>query len=246
MSSSITTIAIDKFVAHPDNPNRMSKAAFAKLVRNIKRTGRYEPLIVRPDPTKGESGFFQIINGHHRWLALKQLGYKTADSVVWDIDDQQTEIFLATLNRLTGSDVLDKKLRLLKKLTERMPVTELGKILPQSSRQLQRLMNLKLPSVPANADLWLVPIVFFVDHVQQKIIEEALTQAISIRQRRTQRNNLEKKAAPAKPGLIPAFGGPPKQPPADAGASLSPRKGGAVLRAAALTNIAQSYLDTGY
>jgi ParB-like chromosome segregation protein Spo0J len=50
----VSRIAIDKLVAHPDNPNRMSKTNFAKLVRNIERTGRYEPLVVRPCPTPAE------------------------------------------------------------------------------------------------------------------------------------------------------------------------------------------------
>ena len=40
MANQIKTIAIDKLIAHPDNPNRMSKRDFAKLVRNIQRTGR--------------------------------------------------------------------------------------------------------------------------------------------------------------------------------------------------------------
>lgn len=210
------TIAINKLTAHPDNPNRMSKAAFAKLVRNIERTGKYEPLVVRPHPEKGESGFFQIVNGHHRWLVLKQLGYKTADAVVWDIDDQQTEIFLATLNRLSGSDVLDKKLQLLKKLTEKMPVTELGKILPQTSKQLERLVNLKLPRVPVSAGLWRVPVVFFVTQRQQEIIEDALSMLLK---------------QPPKAVSNPASPGQGKQTKAS-------------RRAEALTAIAQSYLNS--
>ena len=52
MVNKIQSIALDKLVAHPDNPNRMSKAKFAKLLRNIERTGRYEPLVVRPCPQK--------------------------------------------------------------------------------------------------------------------------------------------------------------------------------------------------
>ena len=110
---------------HPDNPNRMSRVTFAKLVRNIGQTGRYEPLIVRRiTDTQGhisenvtnlrrntyEGDVYQIINGHHRWQALKKLGKETADAIVWDIDDDQTDILLATLNRLCGQDVLDKKL----------------------------------------------------------------------------------------------------------------------------------------
>jgi len=175
MTAGIKQIELTRLIAHPDNPNRMSKANFSKLVRNIERTGRYEPLIVRPHPRKKD--FFQIINGHHRLLALRKLGYETADAIVWDIDDEQTDILLATLNRLTGSDVLEKKLALIKKLTENMPTSELGKFLPQTAKQLERLKDFKLPSVPAKADAkaFAVPLVFFVTADQQKIIEDALS-----------------------------------------------------------------------
>ena len=43
----MTSMPIDKLVAHPGSPNRMSKRNFARLVRNIERIGCYEPLIVR-------------------------------------------------------------------------------------------------------------------------------------------------------------------------------------------------------
>jgi ParB-like chromosome segregation protein Spo0J len=76
MLNQVQSIALDKLVAHPDNPNRMSKAKFAKLLRNIERTGRYEPLVVRSCPQKPDC--FQIINGHHRLQALIELGNKTA------------------------------------------------------------------------------------------------------------------------------------------------------------------------
>ena len=103
MSQHIKTVPIEKLIAHPDNPNRMSDKTFAKLVRNIKKTGRYEPIIVRP---KGDS--YEIINGHHRIKALQQLGIKTADIVIWDVNDNETDILLTTLNRLSGSDELEK------------------------------------------------------------------------------------------------------------------------------------------
>lgn len=172
MTNKIESIAIDKLVAHPDNANRMSKVNFAKLVRNIERTGRYEPLIVRPCPDV--PGSFQIINGHHRWQALAQLGYETADAVVWDIDDAQTDILLATLNRLGGSDVLSKKLALLKKLTNQMQAKELAKLLPQTAKQIERLTDLKLPSAPADPKAFAVPMVFFLSAEQLADVEDAL------------------------------------------------------------------------
>ena len=123
-STKIRHISLDRLVPHPDNPNRMSRATFEKLVRNIERTGRYEPLVVRPCP--GRRGFFQIINGHHRCEALRTLGHKTAEAVVWNVDDEQTDILLATLNRLGGRDTLDQKLALLRRLSVGLSLRKLA------------------------------------------------------------------------------------------------------------------------
>jgi len=177
MTNEIQSIAVDRFVPHPDNPNRMSKGNFAKLVRNIKRAGRYEPLVVRPcppDQVEGKPDYFQIINGHHRYKALVQLGYKAADAIVWDIDDEQTGILLATLNRLAGSDVLDKKLALLKRLNMRLDTKELAKLIPQSARQIERLTNMKLPAVPAEPRAFATPMVFFLNDEQSAVVQDAL------------------------------------------------------------------------
>jgi hypothetical protein len=155
----------------------MSRQNFAKLVRNIERTGRYEPLMVRPCPDK--DGHFQIINGHHRCQALRELGYKTAEVIVWDIDDQEADILLATLNRLGGSDVLDKKLALLRRLNYGMRAHDLARLLPSTRRQIERLSHLKRPTAPAKitVNCFANPLVFFVDNKQQKIVQEALSLA---------------------------------------------------------------------
>jgi hypothetical protein len=175
MSEEIKTIPITKLLAHPANPNAMSDATFRKLVRNIERTGLYEPIVTRPHPKK--KNCFEIINGHHRVKALELLGQKEANCVVWDVDDEQTAVLLATLNRLTGSDVPAKKIELLKELTKRMGTIELSKILPQTAKQIDRLINLKLPDVLIKADAgqFAIPVVFFVTAEQNKIIEEALS-----------------------------------------------------------------------
>jgi hypothetical protein len=168
---------LDKLVPHPGNPNRMSRTNFEKLVRNIERTGRYEPLVVRPCP--GRRGLFQIINGHHRCEALRQLGHKTVETVVWNIDDEQTDILLATLNRLGGRDTLDKKLALLQRLSVTFGIRKLSQWLPQTRGQLERLTGAKLPVPPSQSKrtAFRVPIVFFVDSTQEHGIEEAITRA---------------------------------------------------------------------
>jgi ParB/RepB/Spo0J family partition protein len=181
MSTKVRRIALDKLLPHPDNPNRMSRATFAKLVRNIKLTDRYEPLVVRPHPQ--QHGCFQIVNGHHRCYALKKLGHKTADAVVWDVDDEQTDILLTTLNRLTGRDSLDKKLALLRRLNDRIPTRNLAKLVPQTRGQLERLIHLMPLSkaMQQEANAFVIPLVFFVGQDQKHAIEEALLLAETAR-----------------------------------------------------------------
>lgn len=191
MVNRIQSIHLDKLVAHPDNPNRMSKAKFAKLISNIGRTGRYEPLVVRPCPKKPD--WFQIINGHHRWRALRELGYKNAEALVWDVNDQDTDILLATLNRLGGSDVLDKKLTLIKRLSKSPfdgQTAKLAKLLPQTSNQIRRLTELAISdcrkAVENHKSQILTPLVFFLNDKQQEIVEKALSVAVSeVEEKRT-------------------------------------------------------------
>ena len=170
----VSSIPIDRLAAHPGCPNRMGKRNFARLVRNIERTGRYEPLVVR---RQGDS--FQIINGHNRRLALRQLGYETVDAVVWDVDDAEADILLCTLNRLKGSDVLAKKLALLERLNRNRQARELARLLPYTRSQIERLGNLKVPSAPVevSAKSFAMPMVFFLSDDQQQIIAEALASA---------------------------------------------------------------------
>ena len=167
----VRSIPIDRLAAYPGNPNRMSKRNFTRLVRNIERTGRYEPLVVRR-----QGDCFQIINGHNRRLVLRQLGYETVDAVVWDLDDAEADILLCTLNRLKGSDVLAKKLTLLERLNRNTEARELARLLPYTRSQIEKLKNLKVPSAPAevSAKSFAVPMVFFLSDDQQQIVAEAL------------------------------------------------------------------------
>jgi len=134
--------------------------------------------VVRCCPRR--TGFFQIINGEHRYRALAKLGYEGADCIVWDVDDEQTDVLLSTLNRLTGADKLDKKIKLLERLNRRMKSAELAKLLPQTAKQIERLADLKLPRMPAKVSAGLLanPMVFFVTEKQRGVIEEALLLAV--------------------------------------------------------------------
>jgi ParB/RepB/Spo0J family partition protein len=217
MNTKITHIPLERLLSHPDNPNHMSRANFAKLMRGIAQAGHYEPIVVRPHPER--AGYFQIINGQHRCDALRRLGYETADAVVWNVDDAQTAILLSTLNRLIGRDALDKRVALLRRLRRFMSIGELAKRLPQTRGQLERLICRKPPAqqAPDGANPFSVPMVFFVNEAQQNAIEEALALAAD-------------EGLPGDPSASPA---------------TSPAKGNtrASQRAAALTCLAHLFVD---
>ncbi len=193
MKNVITQIEMSRLLQHPDNPNRMSKENFRKLTRHIERTGRYEPLIVRrasrvehtakksPDMQYEVRRMqYEIINGHHRFEALKQLGYETCDCVVWDIDDDEALLLLATLNRLCGQDVLDKKTALLEKLNSKLRADELSKLLPNTKTQIQRLLDLQknktqIQITEQDINNIAYPMVFFLNAEQKTTVEKALS-----------------------------------------------------------------------
>ncbi|MGD0785279.1 MAG: ParB/RepB/Spo0J family partition protein [Sedimentisphaerales bacterium] len=189
MQNTIIRIPLDKLLPHPENPNRMAKANFEKLKRHIKQSHNYEPLIVRkhPDPDLAGENHFQIINGHHRAAALKQLGETFADCVQWDVDDNAARLLLATLNRLGGKDELAAKASLYKNLSINFSVPELSKLLPDTKQAIERLKDItkSLPQIADNAmDLampygkaFLNTLIFFLNDEQIKIVEAAIEKA---------------------------------------------------------------------
>ncbi len=170
----IRAIEIDRLVANPASPNRMPRTTFAKLKSHIDRTGNYEPIVVRAH--RGRTGCFEIINGAHRVEALRQLGYTSADCVVWDVDDDEILVLSGTLNRLGGRDDLGRKSALVRRLCERFDVRQLTARLPETAGTIERLRDLKKqpPATAAKAKAFLNPVVFFLTDEQKQILNEAI------------------------------------------------------------------------
>jgi ParB/RepB/Spo0J family partition protein len=168
---------MEKLMPHPDNPNRMGKGMFKKLTAHIEKSGNYEPVIVRA--ASQAEGSYQILNGHHRVKALKTLGIDKVDCIVWDVDDDESLVLLATLNRLVGNDELERKRDLFKNLMKRIELKELSKQLPDNKKSIQRLATLidKPVVYLKEKPLLLDPMVFFLDDKQTELVERALAKA---------------------------------------------------------------------
>ncbi len=173
-------IAVSVLLPHPMNSNRMDEGSLAKLRQHIERTETYEPLTVRPHPT--EEGAFQVINGHHRLRVLQSLGYRTVKCVVWQVDDAQTRLYLATLNRLSGQDVPERRAALLDSLPDEFQMAELSSLLPESLADLDRILQFAADiDIPVDAALppeidtpATIALQFMLDRDQADIVNRAL------------------------------------------------------------------------
>ena len=131
------TISLGDLVAHPLNSNFMPDGLREKLKIHIKRTGRYPFLVVRPHPE--QPGKYQVLDGHHRVAVLRELGHAEARCDVWEVDDREAKLLLATLNRLQGQDLPRKRALLLHELLGEMSTGDLAGLLPESEKQIKEL-----------------------------------------------------------------------------------------------------------
>lgn len=80
------------------NPNRVLKAEWRILKRNLEAIGWVQPILARPG---GE-----IIDGFHRWQIAKDHPEVTADGLIpvcyLDVDDQTARILTVRMNRAKG------------------------------------------------------------------------------------------------------------------------------------------------
>jgi ParB/RepB/Spo0J family partition protein len=179
-SQTVVSLPLHRLSPHPANPNRISNAAFNKLVRHIERTGQYEPLVVRLHPKRKKA--WQVLNGHHRMRALNRLGHSRADCIVFDADDNQALVYLATLNKLHGRDNVHKKCRLIERLCKCFKSRDLSKMLPESKTAIEKLDGLarRQPVFKPRPDKpFLLPMTFFVTEPQQRLISEAFEKAVN-------------------------------------------------------------------
>lgn len=173
----IVSLPVSKLHPHPGNANRMSKDKFAKLVRHIDTSGQYEPVVVRRHPL--HRGAWQILNGHHRVRALKQIKRTHADCVVFGADDEQAQLYLLNLNRLCGRDNVYKKAKLIEQLCRTHSSRDLAKLLGDSKTSIEKLnaLSQNQPLPKADAAPVLLPMTFFMTEAQHAMITAAFDKA---------------------------------------------------------------------
>ena len=174
----ILSLPLANLSPHPDNANRMSKVKFNKLIEHIHTTGQYEPLVVRKHPIKEET--WQVLNGHHRLRALKKLRHTHVDCIIFKANDEQAQLYLLNLNRLTGRDNVYKKARLIEQLCQYITPRNLAKQICDSKTSIEKLnylsKNQSLPKTQQEKP-FLLPMTFFMTEKQHQMISAAFEKA---------------------------------------------------------------------
>lgn len=176
-------VPLDQLRPHPLNSNVMPEDLREKLKAHIRRTGRYPFVVVRPHPDEPEC--FQVLDGHHRVEVLRELGHNEARCDVWNVDDREAKLLLATLNRLQGQDVPVRRAQLIHELLGEMNFGDLAGLLPETDKQLEELESLLqfpaeeiaalLADQAADQEKVLPPVLtFVVSPEQEEVIDRAV------------------------------------------------------------------------
>lgn len=80
------------------NPNLMSVESFTMLRDAIEKVGFIQPVLVRQ---RGEDDY-EIVDGHHRMKAARELGLPLVTAVLWDGTDEMRRAVQIGMNRLRG------------------------------------------------------------------------------------------------------------------------------------------------
>ena len=91
-------IDINLLDPYPNQPYRVvMDDAMTELIESIEDTGLIQPIIVRKNPK--DQNRYQIVSGHRRVFACKQIGMKQIKAVVKDMDDDTAIMFLIDSNK---------------------------------------------------------------------------------------------------------------------------------------------------
>jgi len=99
MKIKLSQIKIGKFTVRDDIENEYLK----ELKDSFKKDGQWDPIIVRPS-----DGDYELVSGHTRFQAAKEIGWNDLEATVRDLTDEEADI-LALKTNLMRSDMSEEE-----------------------------------------------------------------------------------------------------------------------------------------
>lgn len=99
----VISVALDRLIHDPNNPNKMSDEDYASLAANIKRAGAMlQPILVQEAGDDEGELRFKIVDGHHRAKASADAGLTHVIAVVWDGTEEMRQAVAIGFNKIHG------------------------------------------------------------------------------------------------------------------------------------------------
>lgn len=115
------------------NPNVLKGTIYEFLKKSIKNLGFIQPIIVTKNGT--------IIDGEHRWRALKELGYTQVEVKVLDLTDTEAKFQTLNLNLIKGTADGEKLGKLLLDLERSVGGDTLTECIAMERKQIERVIR---------------------------------------------------------------------------------------------------------
>jgi ParB-like chromosome segregation protein Spo0J len=137
------SLPLERLVKAAWNYKMEDEALSAKLAANIKRNGQVENLVVRELPT----GFYEIVNGNHRFDVLQILSEQTGNTEVMcynlgAIGEAAAQRIAIELNETRFQTDTLRLSELLKEISESFSLDDLQASMPYSAEEIERLLKL--------------------------------------------------------------------------------------------------------
>ena len=101
-----TELPINRIFPYPNQPfETYDSQRISELADDIRIRGLDNPLIVRKMP----DGNYQIIAGHNRFLAIKQLGWTRVPVSIKELSDSEAAIYLVQSNLLQRTNIKESE-----------------------------------------------------------------------------------------------------------------------------------------
>jgi ParB/RepB/Spo0J family partition protein len=133
-----TQVLVDRVYPNPWNVNEMDQATYQKELASIREYGFIDPILVRSHPWEPDA--WQIIDGEHRWLGAKELGYSRIPANIIDVDDETAQELSLVLNDLRGTANQVKLSALVRSLAEKRDPERLQRVLPYSRERFAEMI----------------------------------------------------------------------------------------------------------
>lgn len=139
------SVDINFLVPNSWNFNQQSREVFRAEMESIRRNGFCDPILVRKHPK--QKGCYEIIDGEHRWLAAKEVGFTKVPVISFGtISDQRAKGISVTFNETKGDA---HKTALARVIAEIQGDEDIRVQLPYSDSDLESLINLaESPQMP--------------------------------------------------------------------------------------------------